>query len=169
MTDHADVDSIQQAWERERPDLEVGSIAIVTRVWRIARHLERHRQRLLRDLGTDASTLDLLATLRRSGDPYELTPNEIANRTLLTTGAVSQRLAKAEQAGLIRRSAARSDGRSVVVSMTPEGRDLVDQIVTELFASEQRLVDHLAPSDQRHLSQLLRTFLTALDTPDSPS
>ncbi len=163
MNDNDDVDSIQRGWEQERPDLEVDSIAIITRIWRIARRLEQHRQRLLAELDTDASTLDLLATLRRSGSPYQLTPNEIAARTLLTSGGVSQRLAKAEDAGLITREVSPADRRSVVVSMTPAGLSLIDHIVTELFASEQQVVDRLASTDRKQLADLLRTFLATLD------
>ena len=97
---HDAVDEISAAWQRERPDLDTSSIGIVTRIWRIGRLLDRHRDRTLAELGIDASTLDLLSTLRRAGPPYALTPTTIAARTLLTTGAVSQRVAKAEAAGL---------------------------------------------------------------------
>src|SRR5579862_9617989 len=95
---------IAAAWRRELPGVRTESIEIITPVWRIARMLEGDRRRTLAALGIEESTLDLLSAIRRAGPPYELTTREITRRTLVTAGAVSQRVARAEQAGLVERS-----------------------------------------------------------------
>ncbi|WP_280399098.1 MarR family winged helix-turn-helix transcriptional regulator, partial [Nocardia carnea] len=97
---------IAAAWERELPGARTESIHLFTPLWRVAKLLTEERQRTLRRLGVDDATLDLLSTLRRSGPPYRLTTRQIAARSLVTAGAISQRLARAEAAGLITRSPA---------------------------------------------------------------
>jgi DNA-binding MarR family transcriptional regulator len=156
------VDEIQVAWARERPDLPVGSIAVITRIHRLSRELGRRRAALLRRHGTDASTLDLLGVLRRSGPPYELTAGEIARRTRITTGGVSQRLARAERAGLVERRRAEGDSRSVTVRMTAAGMRLLDATVAELFAEEEATLDALSEVERRQLADLLRRYLNSL-------
>ncbi|MAT05390.1 MAG: MarR family transcriptional regulator [Acidimicrobiaceae bacterium] len=162
--DRDDVDEIEAAWRRERPDLDASSIGVLTRIRRIARLLDRHRTRLLTELGTDSSTLDLLATLRRAGPPYRLTPTELADRTLITTGAMSQRLMKAESSGWIRREAATGDARSIVVSLTTDGFELVERVVGEVLRSEQQLLDRFTPTEQAELAAMLRRFLADVRT-----
>src|SRR4051812_43843752 len=130
------VDRIEQAWRRERPDVDPGSIQLVTRVWRLARHLDRARARSLAELGSDSSTLDLLATLRRGGPPYRLTAGELHRASLLTTGAISQRLARAEREGLVRRTTAPPDRRVVQVELTARGHEVVDALFTGLMERE---------------------------------
>lgn len=154
-----DVDGIETAWRRERPDLDVGSVGVFTRIRRIARLLERHRTEVLAELGSDSTTLDLLSTLRRAGPPYRLTPTELAHRTLITTGGMSQRLAKAERAGWISRQPAADDARSNVVSLTPAGFDLVERLVEAVFRSEQRLLGSLTSAEQAELAGTLRRLL----------
>lgn len=162
MSELDDVDAIAAAWKRERPDLDVGSIGIITRVSRLATTLSRHREAVLADHGTDSSTLDLLSTLRRAGVPYELTPTELAERSLITSGGISQRLAKAEAQGLIARSPSPTDGRSTVVGLTAAGRDLVDRTVAEVLTSEAGLVDTLDKNQQDTLAGLLRDLLAGI-------
>ncbi|SRR6266536_1373269 len=157
------VDTIQQAWERERPDVDSRSIAIVTRIWRLAHHLERARAETLAALGTDAATLDALATLRRAGSPYRLTAGEMQQRSLVTAGAISQRLDKLEQAGLIRRGRDPSDRRVVQVALTAKGRRLVDRVFIALMEHEQNLLATLSPGEQAALTPILRRWLTSFE------
>lgn len=156
------VDAIQEAWTRERPDLPVTSIGVLTRIHRLSRELDRRRAALLRRHGTDSSTLDLLGTLRRSGSPYELTAGEIAQRTRITTGGVSQRLARAERIGLVERRRTEADTRSVTVRMTPAGHRLLDATVAELFAEEEATLGALSTVEREQLSDLLRRYLNSL-------
>lgn len=153
---------IQEAWQRELPDLpaaSIGSIGVITRIWRLAKILDDERKRTLERLGTDASTLDLLSTLRRHGRPYAMTVAEITDASLVTQGAVSQRVARAEAAGQVRRSASRTDGRVVVVTLTSKGRRLNERSVRALLAHEADLLSSLPPDDRGHLEASLRTLL----------
>lgn len=160
--DQDDVDRIQQAWLRERPGTPVQSIGVLTRIWRIAKLLDDDRRRTMARMGIDAPTRDLLSTLRRAGPPYRLTPTEIARSMLMTPGAVSQRLARAESDGLIRRYKTGGDGRSVTVEPTALGHELVEQTVDDLLHHEETLLSALTERQQAQLSGLLRTLLRDL-------
>lgn len=172
MTDHSrapapaatpdGVDRIQQAWLRERPGTPVGSIGVITRIWRVAKLLADERRRTHARLGVDAATRDLLATLRRAGPPYRLSPTDLAARALISPGAVSQRVARAERAGLVRRDRSGRDGRSVAVELTPTGHQLIERTVDELLGYEQQLLSALSPEQQEQLADLLRVLLADL-------
>ncbi len=153
------VDDIQQAWARERPDIDMSSIGVITRIWRLARHLERARQRTLAALGTDPATLDALAVLRRSGPPYQLTAGAMQRASLITSGAVSQRLDRLEGAGLVRRRPDPADGRVVWVQLTTKGRRLVDTIAAGLMERESELLAPFSTPEREALVHLLRRWL----------
>lgn len=158
-TSDDDVDAIQQAWLRERPGTPVGSIGVITRIWRIAKLLEDDRRRTMARLGVDAATRDLLSTLRRAGPPYRLSPTEISRRTLISPGAISQRLTRAERQGLVRRHKEGPDGRHVTVELTAEGHALVERTVDDLLRHEEDLLAGLAPRDRAELTRLLKLLL----------
>jgi DNA-binding MarR family transcriptional regulator len=160
-------DDIQAAWAHERPELNVESIGILTRIVRIARHLDRTREQELREIGTDSATLDVLATLRRSGKPYRLTAGELQRTGLVTSGAISQRLQKLERAGFIRRSADTHDARRVQVQLTEAGIRESDRIVKELMQREARLLEAISPADRQRLETLLRRWLLQLEPRDA--
>lgn len=90
---------IAAAWRRELPDVPTGSIEVITPLWQAAKRLADDRRRTLARMGVEPATLDLLSTLRRAGPPYELTSRELTERSMVTAGAISQRLARAEDAG----------------------------------------------------------------------
>jgi DNA-binding MarR family transcriptional regulator len=159
------VDEIQEAWRRERPDIDSSSIGIVTRIWRLARFLDRARGEALAKLGTDATTLDALATLRRAGKPYVLTAGEMQDRSLVTAGAVTQRLDKLEQAGLVRRERDARDGRVVNVVLTVRGRRLIDTAFVGLMDQEQALLGPLTRGERDALVSLLRRWLSWFEGP----
>lgn len=165
MSDMAD--RIQDAWQRERPDIDTSSIGVITRVVRLARHLERARSQELRDIGTDAVTLDVLATLRRAGSPYRLTAGQLQRAALVTSGAITQRLDKLERARLVRRSSDPSDGRIVVVELTTSGRREVDRVVEELMRREGKLLDFMAKDDRTTLERLLRQWVLRFEHADA--
>jgi DNA-binding MarR family transcriptional regulator len=153
------VDRIQAAWRRERPDIDVSSVGIVTRIWRIARHLERERKERLAELGTDRGTLDVLAMLRRSGPPYQRTAGELMHSSLITSGGVSQRLDKLDRAGFITRRVDAADRRRVEVRLTPAGVRLVDSVIADVMEHESKLLTRLSPDEQTALVLLLRKLL----------
>jgi DNA-binding MarR family transcriptional regulator len=153
------VDAIELAWRRERPDVDSSSIGIITRIWRLARFLDRARDQALSALGTDAATLDALATLRRAGKPYRLTAGEMQRRSLVTAGAISQRLDRLEDLGLVRRERDTRDGRVVHVTLTTRGKRLVDRVFRALMEQEHELLGSLTPDERAELTRLLRRWL----------
>jgi DNA-binding MarR family transcriptional regulator len=157
------VDEIQEAWRRERPDIDVTSIGLITRIWRLARHLERARKRALAELDLDEVTLDALAVLRRSGAPYRLTAGQMQQASLITTGAVTQRLDRLELVGLVRRQADQTDGRVVWVQLTSKGRATIDGVVAGLMERENALVAPLSVPQRENLTRLLRRWLVSFE------
>lgn len=146
---------IADAWERELPGVRTDSIRIITPVWRIAKLLADDRRRTLAELGVDPSTLDLLSVIRRAGPPYELTTREITRRTLVTAGAVSQRVARAEEAGLVERAPSTASRRAVAVKLTDAGHQLIEATVRRLLDHEAELVDDLTRTERTALTKLL--------------
>jgi DNA-binding MarR family transcriptional regulator len=156
------IDAIALAWQRERPGTPVEGIGIVTRIWQCAKLLGEERRRVLAAAEADAATLDLLSVLRRAGPPYRLTTRELAERTLITPGAVSQRVARAEHDGLVTRAAQGNGSRAVLVTLTPAGHQLVEHLVDDVLGREAELVSHLDPQQRVDLTELLRAFLDNL-------
>lgn len=155
-------DRIAQAWQRERPGTPVASIGVITRIRRLGRLLDDERRRTHERLGIDASTLDLLSTLRRAGAPYRLTPSDIAAQSMVSAGAVSQRLSRAESAGLVHRHPSGTDGRGVTAELTAEGHDLTERTVDELLRHEETLLSALTPGQRSDLAELLKMLLADL-------
>lgn len=153
------VAEIAAAWERERPGTPVDSIGIVTPLWRLAKLFADDRRRLLAEAGVDPATLDLLSVLRRSGTPYELTTRELAARTLVTAGAISQRVARAEQAGLVTRRTADDKSRTVRVALTEAGHDLVEHTVDQVLNRESDLISSLTDNQRKRLAKQLQLLL----------
>lgn len=156
------VDRIQEAWRRELPDAPVGPIGVLTRIRLIAKLLDDDHRRTMAALGIDAATRDLLSSLRRTGPPYRAAPSELARSTLISAGAVSQRVARAERDGFVRRIRSEDDGRVVLVELTSTGQELIQRTVDLLFAHEEELLRSLAATQQAQLARLLRTLLLDL-------
>ncbi|KJF19178.1 transcriptional regulator [Rhodococcus sp. ACPA4] len=163
------VDRIEQAWARERPDIDVSSVGIVTRIWRIARYLERERIERLTELGTDRVTLDVLAMLRRSGKPYRMTAGRLSEGALITPGGISNRLDKLERSGLLKRSFHPKDRRRVDVQLTKKGVQLVDEVAADVMDHDSQLLARLGADDQAELRRLLKLLLTQFENPDEGS
>jgi DNA-binding MarR family transcriptional regulator len=157
-----EVDAIQLAWERERPGTPAGSIGVITRIWRIAKLLTDERRRTLARLGIDAATLDLLSTLRRAGRPYRLTAGQLAERTLVSPGAISQRVIRAEREGLVTRGRSPADGRLAYVILTDDGHALIERSIDDLLRREEKLLGALSQAQRADLTELLRTLLDDL-------
>ncbi|MEW1752175.1 MarR family winged helix-turn-helix transcriptional regulator [Streptomyces angustmyceticus] len=153
------VAEIAAAWERERPGTPVSSIGIVTPIWRLAKLLGDDRRRVLARAGMDPATLDLLSVLRRSGEPYTLTTRELGRRSLITAGAVSQRVARAEREGLVTRRPGEGRPRTVLVALTPAGHERIEATVDQVLHREAELIDGLTPGQQEQLAGLLRILL----------
>ncbi|MEI5101892.1 MarR family transcriptional regulator [Streptomyces sp. PmtG] len=152
-------EAIADAWQRERPGTPVSSIGVVTPLWQLAKLFGDDRRRVLARAGVDAATLDLLSVLRRGGPPYTLSTREIGHRCLVTAGAVSQRVARAEREGLVTRASAPDRSRTVLVTLTPAGHDLVEATVDQVLYREAELIGSLTPEQRDQLAGLLRVLL----------
>ena len=153
---------IAASWQRELPGVRTEAIEIITPVWRIAKVLADDRRRTVTRLGVDPSTLDLLSVIRRSGPPYELTTREITRRTLITPGAVSQRVARAEQAALVERSPSSVSRRAVSVRLTETGHALIENTVRQLLEHEADLISSLSAAERTALTGFLAKLEQAL-------
>jgi DNA-binding MarR family transcriptional regulator len=151
---------IAAAWRRERPGTPTESIEIVTPIWWLAKLFADDRNRVLRAAEIDAATLDLLSVIRRSGPPYTLSTREIARRTLVTAGAISQRVARAERDGLVQRTPGTTGRRTVLVSLTAEGHALIERSVDAVLGREATLVGCLSERERTSLIALLDKLMT---------
>lgn len=158
------VDRLVAAWRRERPDLEVEPLEVLSRVSRLARHLELARREAFGRLGLEQWRFDVLAALRRSGPPYEMTPGELMAETLVSSGAMTHRVDQMETAGLVVRQPDPDDGRVVRVRLTDRGREAVDRALGNLLERERQLLSELDAEDQDRLSALLRRLLEPFDS-----
>lgn len=166
VTEHLDhVARIQQAWARERPDLDVSPQAVIGRLHRLAGHLTEQLRVVYRRYGLGEGEFDVLATLRRAGAPFERAPGELAAFTMVTTGAMTKRIDRLERDGLVTRRPSTTDGRGRVVALTEAGRDLIDQAFSEHMRNERRLLDLLTPDQAAHLESLLATWLAGFEAP----
>ena len=157
------VDRITAQWRRERPDLDSRPMEVIGRITRLSALLQRELERVFAQHGLAGGDFDVLATLRRSGPPYRLTPGELSRSTMVTTGGMTKRLDRLESQGLIRREPDPRDRRGRLIALTDEGGALVDRAVEAHVQNEQRLLAGLPAAKRRELSALLRELLTALD------
>ncbi|MDZ8173048.1 MarR family winged helix-turn-helix transcriptional regulator [Microbacterium xanthum] len=156
------VDRIQAQWRRERPDLDISPQAVFGRLHRLSDALRRELIAGYEQHGLGEGDFDILATLRRNGDPFELAPGELARHTMVTTGAVTKRLDRLETAGLVARRTSASDGRGRVVALTDAGRRVIDDAFAAHMRNEQRLLAGLDEEDRSRLEDLLRRWLHAI-------
>ncbi|TBN57506.1 MarR family transcriptional regulator [Glaciihabitans arcticus] len=137
------VSRIQDDWRRERPDLDVAPIGVIGRLHRLANALTEELVAVYREFGLSEGEFDVLSALRRAGAPFERAPGDLAQHTMVTTGAITKRIDRLVSAGLVTRRQSESDGRGRVVALTPEGVELIDRAVEAHLANERRLVDML--------------------------
>src|SRR5437899_148404 len=165
MPERAAVDSMLDQWRRERPKLDVAAMAIVGRVSRLEAIFAGELEPGLRAHGLNGADLDVLAALRRAGEPFRLTPSALSRSLMVGSGTVSHRLERLERRGLLRRTASKEDRRSVAVELTTRGRRVVDAAVSELVETEERLLRGLSARERAQLERLLRRLLTTLEPP----
>ncbi len=159
------VTRIQQAWSRERPDLDVRPQGVIGRLHRLAGHLTEQLCLVYRRHGLGEGEFDVLATLRRAGPPYERAPGELAAHTMVTTGAMTKRIDRLERDGLVTRQRSTADGRGRVIALTAAGRELIDRAFTEHMRNERRLLDMLTPEEADQLEVLLAKWLGHFESP----
>lgn len=158
------VDRILAQWRAERPDLDVAPMGVIGRLKRLHDRLSTGLHTVFSAHGLNAASFDVLATLRRSGQPYALSPSELVEWTMVTSGTMTNRLDRLESAGLIERRPNPKDGRGSVVALTDQGLKLIDQVVSEHVANQQNLVAGLDAAAMTQLDGLLKDWLAVLDS-----
>ncbi|CAM8621791.1 MarR family winged helix-turn-helix transcriptional regulator [Candidatus Planktophila dulcis] len=156
-----EVDRLIAAWKRERPDLDLSPLAVLSRITRIARHLDIARRDAFADLETWG--FDVLAALRRAGAPHQLSPGQLMQETMVTSGTMTNRLDRLEELQLITREQDPDDGRGSLVTLTKSGVRAVDAALEGLLENERELLGTLTAKDRELLADLLRKLVTEFD------
>jgi DNA-binding MarR family transcriptional regulator len=160
MAETDGVDAIIEQWRRERPELDHSPIGVVGRVSRLARELEARLEPVYREHGLEPGWHDVLATLRRTGPPYQLRPSDFTGSLMLTSSGTTKRLDRLERAGLIERAPDPDDRRGVIITLTDAGHDLIDRVTEAHLANEARLLEGLSAVGGGRLAPvLLKTAL----------
>lgn len=161
MTDH--VARVIAQWEQERPDLDPSPLAVIARLHRIALRLTEELVAVYAAHGLGEGEFDVLATLRRQGPPYALTPSELAAQTMVTSGAVTKRVDRCLAQGWVSRQPSEDDGRGRVIALTEAGRALMDEAFAAHLANEQRLLAPFSGAERATLAGLLERWAEELD------
>jgi DNA-binding MarR family transcriptional regulator len=160
-----EVDRLVAAWKRERPDLDLSPLSVLSRITRIARHLDIARRDAFGDL--ENWGFDVLAALRRAGSPYQLSPGALMQETMVTSGTITNRLDRLEELQLITREPDPNDGRGSLVTLTKSGIRAVDAAMEDLLKNERQLLKDLSGKDREQLAALLSTLVTEFDSAES--
>ncbi len=168
MTHPDHVDTIVGQWAVERPDLDSSPLHVIGRVSRLAQTIDDRLRPVFAARGLGEGDFDVLATLRRNGAPYELTPSELGARTMVTSGAVTKRTDRLERLGLVERRVDERDARVRRVRLTAEGVALMDEAYPVHVTNEARLLADLSDQERADLERLLRRLAESLDVAGTP-
>lgn len=158
-----EVDRLVAAWRRERPDLDVEPLEVLSRVSRLARHLDRARRLAFAEHELEPWEFDVLTALRRAGPPYQLSPGQLLTQTLVTSGTMTNRIDRLAKRGLVERQPDPSDRRGVLVRLTAAGRQRADAALAGLLDQERALLADLSGPQRRELAALLRALTAPFD------
>jgi len=158
-----EVDRLVRAWNRERPDLDASPMQVLSRVTRLAHHLDQARSQVFSRHDLAQWEFDVLAALRRSGRPYQLSPGQLLRETLVTSGTMTNRLDRLESKGLLARLPDPGDRRGVLVRLSADGRRRVDAAIAGLLTEERALLAGLDAADMSRLADLLRRLVAPFD------
>ena len=154
-----EVDEVVAAWRAQRPDLAVDSMQVWSRIHRLSALLDTHRKQCFTDRGLESWEFDVLAALRRVGEPHRLSPGKLLAETHVTSGTMTHRIDRLRGRGLVTRFKNPEDGRSVLVELTPQGTALVDDAIGALIALEESLLGEWSVDQQDLLADSLRRLL----------
>lgn len=143
-------------WKTERPDIDASPMHVIGRISRLAADLDPLLAPVFTSRGLGDGEFDVLATLRRSGEPFELSPGDLGASMMVTSGAVTKRVDRLERSGLVTRRVSEVDARARLIRLTAEGRRIVDEAVVDHVANEERLLSGLSASERKALAGLLR-------------
>lgn len=162
-----EVDRLVEAWQRERPDLDLRAMGVLSRVSRLSHHVDRARRLAFAAHGLESWEFDVLAALRRAGTPYELSPGRLLKETLVTSGTMTNRVDRLAARGLVERLPDPRDRRGVLVRLTQDGRTTVDGALVGLLSRERDLLAGLGEEDHALVAGLLRDLLTPFEEDDA--
>ena len=168
MTDDA-IDRLIDQWRHARPDLDPAPMAVFARLFRASRAADEAVEAELGRHGLQAGWFDVLSALRRSGKPYRLSPGRLSSAVMLSTGGMTKRLDRMEQAGLLTRSPDPDDRRGILVGLTARGRRAVDAAVEAHIANEARLLGALTTTERAQLQRLLRSLNASISAATAPA
>lgn len=157
------VDFILKQWSRERPDLDTSPMGVIGRISRVSRYTDQFLQKNFAKFGLNSGLFDVLTTLRRSGRPYQLTPTALYSTLMLSSGAMTNRLDRLENAGYIERQPHPQDRRGTLVTLTKQGMEVIDVVVVSHAACEQQILSSLTSEEQKVLADLLPKLLLSFD------
>jgi DNA-binding MarR family transcriptional regulator len=160
------VDAILEQWRQERPDLDASPMGPIGRLKRCTALVQRELDKTFSAFGMTSWEFDVLATLRRSGEPYCLAPTVLFCALMVTSGTMTHRLQRLEAAGWVQRIPSRNDARSLLVQLTPAGLELIDRAVEAHVENEREILESLQPDALASLDRNLAELLSALEAPD---
>ncbi|WP_174804127.1 MarR family winged helix-turn-helix transcriptional regulator [Martelella limonii] len=157
------VDRILAQWQAARPDLDVGPMGVMGRLNRLQVHLSRGLETIFARYGLSASSFDVLATLRRSGPPYALSPSDLMDWTMVSSGTMTNRIDRLVEAGFVSRMRNPADGRGFVIALTEKGFALIDEAVGAHVGNQHALIAQLTAEERDQLDRLLARWLSAFE------
>ena len=157
------VDEILAQWRKERPDLDASPMGVIGRVARLYKYFQKSLADVFAEYGLNPGEFDVLATLRRSGEPYQLTPTELYNSMMVSSGTMTNRIDKLEKMGLVERLADERDRRGTLISLTDKGFELIEQAVNAHVENGHRLLSALERKELDDLARLMRQLLVSLE------
>lgn len=161
-TDH--VDRVLSEWAAEWPELDTSAQGVIGRISRLSRFLERDVVGVFKRFGLTGGEFDVLATLRRTPGPIKaLTPTDLTAACMLSSAAMTNRIDRLEQAGLVTRDRTSVDRRAVFVRLSPKGQDLIEQALVMHMSGEAEMLSALTASDKATLARLLRKLLIPIE------
>lgn len=157
------VDKILEQWQRERPDLDVSPMEVMGCIPRLVKHLDRSIQETVSEFGINPGDFDVLATLRRSGPPYQLSPTDLFNTLMVSSGTMTHRVDRLEQADLVKRIPEPRDRRGMLIQLTDRGFNTIEKAVEAHVANGHRLLSVLDEAERKILAQLLHKLLISFE------
>lgn len=162
------VDHVREQWARQWPELDTAPIGVVARVGRLMRYFDHGLEQVFIPYGLHREHWDALASLRRVGPPFRLSPTELYRGLMRSSGAVTNKLHRLEANGLIRRVPDPDDGRGLLVELTEKGHALVEEVAPVHLENERAMLAALTPAEQRRFADLLRKLLLSFEAEQNP-
>ncbi len=163
------VERLRGQWARELPDLDTSPMSILGRAYRLSNLVRPSIEATFAGFGLDRGEFDVIGTLRRAGPPYRLSPTELYRSLMISSGGLTHRLARLEKMGLIAREKSETDGRSLLVALTPDGRKRAEEAFRADMASELTFLEELPLEKREALADMLRELLVLVEEKVSPS